>query len=119
MEKTKRARKANFKHGRSTSAPGRNADGVRLRCVAASVPPITRDSKTEVWQRITEKVNSCGVALRDYPRSERKMACTERFCAEQKEGRKRRWEKGQHQRQFRFEEILLIIVGKIKLVFGA
>ncbi|KAK7476086.1 hypothetical protein BaRGS_00032713 [Batillaria attramentaria] len=82
---------------------------------------ITRDSKTEIWQRITEKVNSCGVALRTRPTHEVKEKWRAlKGSVLNKKREEKKTGGGPAPAPVPFEHIILLNAhhrGKIKLVF--
>ncbi|KAK7487710.1 hypothetical protein BaRGS_00020977 [Batillaria attramentaria] len=93
----KRARKANF-----------SAEEVRILLEELQVEHmtvfsghsaiITSEMKKEIWQRITSKVNACGVAVRTVTDLKEKWRALKASVLNKKRETRRKREKGQHQR---------------------
>ncbi|KAK7485592.1 hypothetical protein BaRGS_00023167 [Batillaria attramentaria] len=119
MEKTKRARKANF----STEEIRVLLEEMQMEyatlCSSLSVT-ITRDSETEIWQRIIEKVNSCGVSLRTTHEVEEKWRALKGSVLNKKREEKKTGEPGEGPAPapVPLEDILLIIGEKSNLFSG-
>ncbi|KAK7495715.1 hypothetical protein BaRGS_00013162 [Batillaria attramentaria] len=79
---------------------------------------ITRDSKDRNMAKNHRESELLRRGASDYPRSERKMACTERFCAEQKEGGKEDGRRASTSASSVRRHYIPHHRGKIKLVFG-